>query len=32
MARHVLNGWLEGSMSALDYSTPAWELDEPAHW
>lgn len=23
-------GWLEGRMVALDYSTPAWEADEPA--
>lgn len=23
-------GWLEGRMVALDYSTPAWEGDEPA--
>jgi len=22
-------GWLEGRMVALDYSTPAWEADEP---
>jgi hypothetical protein len=23
-------GWLEGRMVALDYSTPAWESDEPS--
>lgn len=23
-------GWLEGRLVALDYSTPAWEADEPA--
>jgi hypothetical protein len=23
-------GWFEGRMVALDYSTPAWEADEPA--
>lgn len=23
-------GWLEGRMVALDYSTRAWEADEPA--
>ncbi|OYX75400.1 MAG: hypothetical protein B7Y77_03005 [Bradyrhizobium sp. 35-63-5] len=22
-------GWFEGRMVALDYSTPAWEADEP---
>jgi hypothetical protein len=22
-------GWFEGRMVALDYSTPAWETDEP---
>lgn len=23
-------GWLEGRMVALDYSSPTWEVDEPA--